>query len=58
METDTTTIQVSSEVWKELNIRKKKGDTFEDVLRKLLKLNKKEVAQWKQQLKKKVTKNE
>jgi len=34
----TTTIQISDEVWEELNKRKKKGETFEDVLRKLLKL--------------------
>jgi predicted CopG family antitoxin len=34
----TTTIQISDEVWKELNTRKKKGETFEDILRKLLKL--------------------
>jgi len=35
----TTTIQISDEVWEELNNRKKKrGETFEDVLRQLLKL--------------------
>ena len=35
----TTTIQISDEVWEELNKRKKKGEAFESVLRKLLKLN-------------------
>ena len=36
----TTTIQISDEVWEELNKKKKKGQTFEDVLRSVLKLNK------------------
>jgi predicted CopG family antitoxin len=40
----TTTIQVSDEVWKELNIRKKKGETFEDIIRKLLKMEIKKEA--------------
>jgi len=35
----TTTIQISDEVWEELKRRKKKrGQTFEDVLRLVLKL--------------------
>jgi len=35
----TTTIQISDEVWEALNKKKKKGETFESVLRKILKLN-------------------
>lgn len=31
-----TTIQVSDKIWKELNKRKEKGETFIDVLNKLL----------------------
>jgi len=37
-----TTIKVSNEVWEILNKRKKRGETFEHVLRKLLKISKKE----------------
>jgi len=33
-----TTIQISDELWEELNKRKKKGESFEDVLRKLIDL--------------------
>jgi len=36
----TTTIQISDEVWEELNKKKKKGETFDDVLRIILKLKK------------------
>lgn len=32
----TTTIQVSDEMWSELNSRKQPGDTFEDVLWRLV----------------------
>jgi len=32
----TTTIAISDDLWKELNHRKQRGDTFEDVLRRLL----------------------
>ena len=31
-----TTIQVTEELWKELNIRKNKGDTMEDVIRRMI----------------------
>ena len=31
-----TTIQVSDEIWEELNKRKKRGETFEEVLKRLL----------------------
>ena len=33
----TTTIQISDEVWEKLNaMKKKRGETFEDILRRLL----------------------
>jgi len=31
-----TTIKISDEIWEILNKKKKKGETFEDVLKKLL----------------------
>ena len=34
----TTTIQISDGVWKKLNRLKKKGETFQDVLERMLKL--------------------
>jgi len=34
-----TNIPVSDEVWEELNSRKKRGDTFDDVLRRVLEMN-------------------
>jgi len=37
----TTTIQVSEDVWKELNNRKKLGDDLDDVLRRVLGMPKK-----------------
>lgn len=33
---DTTTVQVDNETWKELNTRKEPGETFDDVIRRLL----------------------
>ena len=43
METNKTTIAISNEVWNELNKKKtQRGQTFEDVLRKLLKMEKEE----------------
>ena len=33
----TTTIQISDELWKELNRLKEKGDTFEGVIKRILK---------------------
>jgi len=35
-----TTIQISDELWEELNKRKKRGETFEDVLWMALKKSK------------------
>lgn len=32
----TTTIQIANETWKELNERKEAGDTFDDVIQRLL----------------------
>lgn len=32
-----TTIQISDEVWKELNKRKERGETMDDVLKNLIK---------------------
>lgn len=34
-----TTIQISDELWEELNKKKKKGETFEDVIWKEMKQN-------------------
>lgn len=31
-----TTIQISDELWQDLNARKQRGETFEDVIRKAL----------------------
>lgn len=41
----TTTIQISDELWEELNKKKERGETFEDVIWKLIniQLNKQEV---------------
>lgn len=36
----TTTIQISDKLWKELNKRKKRGETFEDVIKRELKIKK------------------
>lgn len=33
---DSTTIQISEETWTDLNQRKEPGDTFDDVIRRLL----------------------
>jgi len=43
----TTTIQISDSLWETLNKMKKKGETFEDVLQKLIsiQLNKQEEKQ-------------
>ncbi|WP_255455265.1 hypothetical protein [Natrialba sp. INN-245] len=35
-ESDTTTIQVSKETWRQLNVRKDPGETFDDVVQQLL----------------------
>jgi len=35
--TKTTTITISEETWEELNRRKRLGESFDDVIRKLLK---------------------
>ena len=53
----TTTIQISDEVWEVLNEKKKRGDSYDDVLRKKYKLKQlskivtadkfKEVLKWK-----------
>ena len=32
----TTTISISDELWQELNARKQRGETFEDVIKKAL----------------------
>jgi len=34
---DTTTIEVKDETWKELNMRKERGDSFDDVIQRLIK---------------------
>lgn len=39
MATDGTTIWVSDELWEELNRRKKRGDSFQDVILRLLDSN-------------------
>ncbi|WP_238398280.1 MULTISPECIES: antitoxin VapB family protein [Halorussus] len=36
MSDDVTSIQVSTETWQELNGRKAPGDTFDDVIQRLL----------------------
>ncbi|PSQ19576.1 hypothetical protein BRD00_01560 [Halobacteriales archaeon QS_8_69_26] len=36
MTSDITTIQVSSDTWRELNSRKEPGDSFDDVIQRLL----------------------
>jgi len=36
METQKTTIQIDHEIWVEINSQKKVGETFNDVLRRLL----------------------
>jgi predicted CopG family antitoxin len=33
---DVTTIEVSTETWKELNQRKEPGDSFDDVIQRML----------------------
>ena len=33
---DTTTIEVKDETWKQLNMRKDRGDSFDDVIQRLL----------------------
>lgn len=33
---DTTTIQITEETWRELNMRKNPGETFDDVIQRLL----------------------
>ena len=36
MADETTTLQVTKETWKELNLRKEPGETFDDVIQRLL----------------------
>ena len=36
MSDDVTSIQVRNETWQELNARKQPGDTFDDVIQRLL----------------------
>ena len=36
MTEDVTSIQVTAETWRELNHRKEPGDTFDDVIQRLL----------------------
>jgi predicted CopG family antitoxin len=38
----TTTIAISDEVWMDLNKKKKVGESFEDVLKRLLKIKEEE----------------
>jgi len=33
---DTTTIEIKTETWRELNMRKEPGDSFDDVIKRLL----------------------
>jgi predicted CopG family antitoxin len=33
---DTTTVEIKTETWRELNARKEPGDSFDDVIRRLL----------------------
>lgn len=33
---DTTTIEVKTQTWKELNMRKEPGESFDDVIQRLL----------------------
>ena len=36
MADETTTVQVSKETWKQLNLRKEPGETFDEVIQRLL----------------------
>ncbi|WP_243700387.1 antitoxin VapB family protein [Halorussus pelagicus] len=36
MSDDITSIQVTTDTWQELNVRKAPGDTFDDVIQRLL----------------------
>jgi len=36
MAEETTTLQVTKETWKQLNLRKEPGETFDDVIQRLL----------------------
>ncbi|APW98876.1 hypothetical protein CHINAEXTREME_14305 [Halobiforma lacisalsi AJ5] len=36
MADDITTIQVTEETWRQLNVRKNPGETFDDVIQRLL----------------------